>query len=118
MHLEHRFEVRSNADAGYGRADVLIRPKQPDKPGLVLEFKVKAPKEHADVALQSVAKQARDRQYAAELHKAGVDVVHEYALTFDGKKVFVELIDDVLAKAARKKKTTKKTAGMMSGRKD
>lgn len=65
-----------------------------------MEFKVKAPKEHADIALESAAKQARKLKYAEALYKAGVDVVHEYALAFDGKKVFIELIDDVLAKAA------------------
>lgn len=119
VHLEHRFEVKSNPEAGYGRADVLIRPKQPGKPGIVLEFKVKALEEHADVALESAARQVRKKQYAEALHQAGCEQVIEYALAFDGKKVFVELVDDVLEKAAAKaaeaataarKKATKKPA--------
>ncbi len=117
VHLEHRFEVKSNPEAGYGRADVLIRPKKPGFPGIVLEFKVKAPKEHADVALESAALQARKMRYAETLHKAGCEQVIEYALAFDGKKVFMELVDDVLEKAAAKaRKTSKKAAVKKTGR--
>lgn len=40
VQLEGRYEVRSNRESGLGRADVLVRPKQPGRPGVVLELKV------------------------------------------------------------------------------
>lgn len=99
VHFKDQYEVQSNPEAGYGRADVLIRSKQPGKPGAVMEFKVKAPDAAPEVALVSAAKQVREKQYAASLHAAGVERVYEYAMAFDGKKVFVEHVDDVLKKA-------------------
>lgn len=101
VHFKDQYEVQSNPEAGYGRADVLMRSKQPGKPGAVMEFKVKAPAAAPEVALVSAAKQVREKQYAASLHAAGVERVYEYAMAFDGKKVFVEHVDDVLKKAEK-----------------
>ena len=39
VHFRDQYEVQSNPESGYGRADVLIRSKQPGKPGAVMEFK-------------------------------------------------------------------------------
>jgi Predicted AAA-ATPase/PD-(D/E)XK nuclease superfamily len=112
VHFEHQYEVRSNPESGYGRADVLIRPKEPGKPGAVMEFKVKSPNAAMEAVLESAAKQVRERRYAETLHAAGVERVYEYALAFDGKKVFVGLVDDVLEKAAaRAAKESKKSLG-------
>ncbi len=86
----------------------------------VMEFKVKGPTENAANTLESAAKQVRENQYAASLRASGVELVYEYAMAFDGKKVFVELVDDVLKNAqnkaqraagkskARSKKSTRK----------
>ncbi|WP_437895786.1 PD-(D/E)XK nuclease domain-containing protein [Sorangium sp. So ce124] len=38
--LEPDYEVRSNRESGEGRPDVLVRPRQPGKPGVVPEMKV------------------------------------------------------------------------------
>jgi Predicted AAA-ATPase/PD-(D/E)XK nuclease superfamily len=119
VQFKDQYEVQSNPESGYGRADVLIRSKHPGKPGAVMEFKVKGPTEHLDIALESAAKQVREKQYAASLRAAGVERVYEYAMVFDGKRVFVEHVDDVLKKArdkaqraavkkAAKKKVTRK----------
>ncbi len=103
VHFAEQYEVRSNPEAGYGRADVLVRSKQPGKPGAVMEFKVKALDAAPEVALESAAKQIREKRYAEALRAAGVEQVYEYAMAFDGKKVFVEHVDDVLKKAAAAK---------------
>lgn len=39
VHLEGRYEVRSNRESGLGRADVMMRPKATGKPGVLMEFK-------------------------------------------------------------------------------
>jgi ribosomal protein L12E/L44/L45/RPP1/RPP2 len=125
VHFADKYEVRSNPEAGYGRADVLVRSKQPGKPGAVMEFKVKALDAAPEVALESAAKQVREKRYAEALRAAGVQQVYEYAMAFDGKKVFVEHVDDVLKKAearaaaasAKANAKSKKAAAKKSARK-
>ncbi len=96
VHLEKRYEVRSNREAGYGRADMLMRPKTPGQPGVVMEFKALDEDETVDELLKDAAKQIRDRKYATELIAAGASPVFEYAMVFDGKRAWVKLVDEVL----------------------
>lgn len=97
VHLEKQYEVRSNRESGYGRADVLIRPKAAGKPGVVMEFKVLDEGETVEHTLQEAADQVRERKYAMELEAAGVSAVHEYAIVFDGKRAWVKHTGDVRA---------------------
>ncbi|MEZ4302063.1 MAG: AAA family ATPase [Polyangiaceae bacterium] len=93
VHLEHDYEVRSNRESGYGRADVLMRPKTEGRPGVVMELKVKDSDESAEEVLLDAARQIRDRKYAAELESAGAAPVFEYAMVFDGKKAWVKRLE-------------------------
>ncbi|HRI68850.1 MAG TPA: AAA family ATPase, partial [Polyangium sp.] len=93
VHLESEYYVRSNEASGYGRADMLIRPKKPGKPGVVVEFKVLKRNETPEHALMLAAKQIRDRKYAESVRAAGASVVHEYAMVFDGKKAWVKRVE-------------------------
>ncbi len=96
VHLESEYDVRSNRESGYGRADMLIRPKKPGKPGVVMEFKVREDDETIEQVLKDAAKQVRDRKYATDLVAAGASVVHEYAMVFDGKQAWVKKVEDLL----------------------
>jgi hypothetical protein len=88
--LEPDYEVRSNRESGKGRPDVLIRPKQAGKPGVVMELKVARPgKKTLAQALEEGAAQIRDGDYAAELRASGAMPVHAFAVAFDGKQVGV-----------------------------
>jgi len=84
---EHR--VRSNRESGEGRPDVLISPRQPGRPGVVLEFKVARSRKTPKRALTEALAQIRKKGYAAELHAAGASPVHVFAVVFDGKRVWV-----------------------------
>ncbi|HSN99306.1 MAG TPA: AAA family ATPase [Candidatus Nanopelagicales bacterium] len=99
VQLEGRYEVRSNRESGFGRADVLVRPRQPGQPGVVLELKVPRHRggETPEQALVAAAKQVRDRRYAEDLRAAGADPVHELVAVFDGKRAWVKTVDDALA---------------------
>ena len=88
--LEPSFQVRSNRESGHGRPDVMIRPAQPGRPGVVLELKVaRAPRKTLEQALAEGLSQLRDNDYAAELRAAGASPVHAFAVAFDGKEVWV-----------------------------
>jgi hypothetical protein len=92
--MEPNYLVRSNRESGAGRPDVLIRPRVPGQPGVVLELEVargseKSPGVHLDAALDEALAQMAENDYAAELRAAGAHPVHALAVAFDGKQVRV-----------------------------
>lgn len=93
VHLENEYDVRSNRESGYGRADMLMRPKTPGKPGVVIEFKALKRKETPEQALELAAKQICERDYAAEVRAGGASVVYAYAMVFDGKRAWVKRVE-------------------------
>jgi hypothetical protein len=89
--LEPAYAVRSNRESGKGRPDVIIRPTQPGRPGVVLELKVARPgKKTLEQALAEGAAQLQANDYGAELRAAGASPVLAYAVAFDGKAVRVQ----------------------------
>jgi len=93
--LEPGYQVRSNRESGQGRPDVLIRPMQPGKPGVVLGLKVARPrKKTLAQARAEGALQLRENDYGAELRAAGATAVHAFAVAFDGKKVRVKAVEE------------------------
>ena len=88
--LEPGHSVRSNRESGSGLPDVLIRPRQPGKPGIVLELKVAKPgRKTIPQALSEGLAQIEENDYGAELRAAGAAPVFAFAVAFDGKKVRV-----------------------------
>ena len=82
-------DVRSNRESGGGRYDVMILPKQPGQPAVVLELKVPGRKETPEQALQGALVQIREKDYAAEARARGAAQIHEIAVVFDGKDAWV-----------------------------
>lgn len=107
--LEPRYEVRSNRESGLGRPDVMIRPRRPGKPGVVLELKIVKPGVTTpEAALREGLAQIRKNAYLAELSAAGASPVHAFAAAFDGKRVWVR---SLAAPAPAKKKRQRARGG-------
>ncbi|HWN69876.1 MAG TPA: AAA family ATPase [Haliangium sp.] len=88
--MEPTHLVRSNRESGAGRPDVMIRPRIPGQPGVVMELKVaRAGEKTLDAALDEGLAQLAGNDYAAELRAAGADPVYAFAVAFDGKQVRV-----------------------------
>ena len=88
--LESDYLVRSNRESGTGRPDVVIRPRLPGRPGVILELKVAKPgKKTPKQAIAEGLAQIRSGDYGAELRAAGAAPVHAVAVAFDGKRVSV-----------------------------
>jgi hypothetical protein len=88
--LEPEYTVRSNRESGKGRPDVLIAPRQPGRPGVVMELKVARPgKKTLDQALDEGTRQLTENDYQAELDAAGAAPIHSLVIAFDGKEVRV-----------------------------
>jgi hypothetical protein len=102
--LEPGWDVRSNRESGAGRPDVLIRPRQPGKPGVVLELKVAKPRRKTlRQALAEGLSQLADNDYGAELRAVGATPVFALAVAFDGKEVRVAAAKPVKKKPARRR---------------
>lgn len=86
------YEISSNRESGLGRYDILMRPRKPNKQGVIMELKVYDPMfdESVETVLDSALQQIKDKQYAATLRAAGVSDILEMAITFDGKRVWVK----------------------------
>lgn len=83
------YDVSSNREAGFGRYDILLRPKDPSRRGFIMELKRLRVNETVDKALTAALRQIDDKQYAAVLHAAGVTDILRMAVTFDGKRVWI-----------------------------
>ena len=86
------YEVSSNRESGLGRYDILLRPRDLSKRGVIMELKLYDPMfdESVDSVLASALQQIEDKQYAATLRAAGVTDILKMAITFDGKRVWVK----------------------------
>jgi hypothetical protein len=102
--LAPRYEVRSNRESGYGRCDVMILPKAPGQPGVVLELKRVDTEsgETKEKAFAAAFRQIRERDYPAELRERCATPIHVLAAVFDGKRVFVRTAPERPKKPARK----------------
>lgn len=86
------YEVSSNRESGLGRYDILMRPRNIQKRGIIMELKLYDPMfdKSVDDVLDSALQQIEDKQYAATLHAAGVTDILQMAITFDGKRVWIK----------------------------
>lgn len=91
--LTDRYEVTSNRESGFGRYDVMLRPKQPEDAGIILEFIVHDPDEEASLeeTVQAALKQIREKKYEQTLLAQGIreDGIHRYGFAFRGKEVLI-----------------------------
>ena len=92
VHLEHDYRLRSEREAGGGRADVLVIPRQPDRPGIILEFKrapSKADQERLQQTAQAALQQIKDKNYVADFADSQCTFVLAVGISFVGKHLAV-----------------------------
>ena len=89
VQLRATHRVESNRESGLGRADVLVIPRKPGKPGAVLEFKRVKANETPETALDAAMRQIDEKQYVSRLLEAGANPARKYGIVFDGKRVIV-----------------------------
>ena len=87
--------LESNRESGYGRYDVMLKPKDVKKDiGIIMEFKVLDTfdgEQSLEDTAKSALKQIEERHYDEELLTAGVasERIFKYGFAFSGKEVFV-----------------------------
>jgi len=91
-HLRQIYEIRSNVESGYGRADILMRPKTVAYPlAFIIEFKAIKGDADSAIATTEALAQIESRDYEASLLEAGVSPEHirKLAIVVAGKHVTV-----------------------------
>ena len=92
--LQDRYVITSNRESGFGRYDVVIEPRKPEKhDAYILEFKVRDADDE-DTLQDTVAaalSQIEKKQYAACLMERGItkEHIHSYGFAFEGKQVLI-----------------------------
>ena len=92
--LQKQYVITSNRESGFGRYDVMLEPRDPQKDdAIILEFKVFDPEEENTLidAVQEALRQIERKQYAAQLVSRGIPKEHirNYGFAFQGKNVLI-----------------------------
>ena len=93
--LREVYEIRSNAETGYGRADIVMRPKKEEKfpYGYVIEFKSVGKEDEMEIAAGSALSQIETKEYYTSLLESGIkpEYIKKVGIILAGKKVKVFL---------------------------
>ena len=90
--LRSVYDIRSNAESGLGRADIIMIPKTSRYPtGYVIEFKSIHPDEDIEGMAQEALQQIQEKRYDTPVLSAGIkqDKVRHLAVVLQGKQVIV-----------------------------
>ena len=88
--LSGSYDIRTNRESGYGRYDILLKPKTSDKLGIIIEFKQVFEDEKPETVLERAFQQIRDKHYVTELEAAGVTDILQLAVAFRGKEIWLK----------------------------
>ena len=91
--LFEEYVVRSEVLSGEGRCDILIRQRQSDSFGAVIEIKhIKAKTSEARLEERALAalKQIKEKDYAKDLRLCGAKPIVAYGIAFYQKKVRIK----------------------------
>jgi hypothetical protein len=90
--MSGKYDIRSNRESGFGRYDVMLKPKDPEGLGIIIEFKKVETKGEDDykTVIKEALEQIHKKGYAAELESSGVKNILKIAAAFRGKQLWMD----------------------------
>lgn len=88
--LSPKYEIRTNRESGYGRYDMMFKPKSSEGQGIILEFKLVYDDEQPETILNEALQQICDKAYSTELKAAGITDILRLAVAFRGKELWLK----------------------------
>ena len=85
-----RWGVSSNAEAGEGRADIVVE-REDGEFGFIIELKFTRDRKQLDAACAAAMAQIDDRKYTYSLRRFGVEHILAYGIAFCGKRCRVQV---------------------------
>ena len=94
VYLSGEYDIRSNREAGYGRFDLMLLPKDKTRAAIIIELKSPddLDDETLEEALQAAITQLKTKQYQVEPAELGYTWVERWALAVQGKEVKVQAV--------------------------
>lgn len=91
--LSSKYHIRSNREAGEGRFDLELEPKDKALPGILMEFKAAPASEKDKIArmAEEALAQTEEKNYQRDLEDRGVSDIVRYGIAFSGKQVEVRM---------------------------
>lgn len=91
--LSSKYHIRSNREAGEGRFDLELEPKDKALPGILMEFKAAPASEKDKIArmAEEALAQTEEKKYQRDLEDRGVSDIVRYGIAFSGKQVEVRM---------------------------
>ena len=83
--LDDYYEMKPNPETGYGRADIILKPRNKKWSGYVLELK-RAKTKNLEKEAEKALEQIEEKKYDTILINEGIKEIIKIGLVFDGKK--------------------------------
>ena len=85
--LKNTHIISSNRESGLGRYDIAIIPKDPNKIGIIMEFKAVSSESKLLVSANSALKQIKKSKYVVELTSRGIKNICAMGIGFSKKNI-------------------------------
>ncbi len=94
VELTDRYIITSNRESGFGRYDIMLEPKNTTDHAMIMEFKVRDPKEEASLedTADAALRQIDQQRYETSLEERGIpkERIRKYGFAFEGKEVLIK----------------------------
>lgn len=84
--LDDYYIMHPNIESGYGRADIILKPRNKAWAGYILELK-RAKTDNEEKEVEKALKQIDDNRYETLLKREGVKEIIKIGLVFNGKEI-------------------------------